>query len=105
MAGGINAICSLPEVADNVIFPSLCRHFFGTTMLKICELMASAVFKKIEILTTQNEHVYAICCRLAVDCDVISGQNLKTVEGYVVVNFEIASSLNFKDIPLPQIIS
>ena len=38
---------------------------------------------------TQNEHVYAIYYWLeaAVD-DVISVQNIKTVQGYMVVNFE-----------------
>ena len=34
---------------------------------------------------TQNEHVYAICCQLEVDDDVTSGQNINTVQGYVVV--------------------
>ena len=33
---------------------------------------------------TQNEHVYGICCRSEEDDDVISGQNVKTIEGYVV---------------------
>ena len=45
---------------------------------------------------TQNEHVYehvyAICCRLEVSDDVISGRNVNTIDGYVVVNFEVASS-------------
>ena len=27
--------------------------------------------------------------------DVISGRNVKTIEGYVVVNFEVTSSSNF----------
>ena len=30
--------------------------------------------------------------------DVISGQNVKNIEGYVVVNFEVASSYSFRDI-------
>ena len=46
---------------------------------------------------TQNEHVYAICCRQEVGDDVISSRNAKTVEGYVLVHFEVASS--FRDIP------
>ena len=37
---------------------------------------------------TQNEHVYAICCRLEVDDDVISSRNIKTIQGYVVANLE-----------------
>ena len=32
----------------------------------------------------QNEHVYAICCPPEVDNDVISGLNVKTLEGYDV---------------------
>ena len=40
---------------------------------------------------TQNEHVYAICCQPEVAGDVISGENVKAVEGYAVLNFEVAS--------------
>ena len=47
---------------------------------------------------TQNEHLYAICCRPEVVDDVISDQNVKTIEGYVVVNVKVASSSNFRDI-------
>ena len=32
---------------------------------------------------SQHEHVYAICCRLESVDDVISGQNVKTIECYV----------------------
>ena len=39
----------------------------------------------------QNEHVYAICCRPDVVCDVISGENVKIIEGYSVLNFEVAT--------------
>ena len=45
---------------------------------------------------TQNEHVYAICCRLEVAGDVISGENVKTNEGYTVLNFEIDSVRSFR---------
>ena len=38
---------------------------------------------------TQNWHVYGICCRLEVDCGVISAQNVKTIDGYFAVNFEL----------------
>ena len=48
---------------------------------------------------TQNEHVYAVCCPPEVDDDVIFSRNVKTFEGYVVVNFEVASSSSFWDIP------
>ena len=47
---------------------------------------------------TPNEHVYAICCRLEVGDDVISGHNVKTVEDYVLnmpalVVFEILTDI------------
>ena len=47
---------------------------------------------------TKNEHVYAICCRLEVDGDVISGENVNTIEGYAVLNIEVASVSSFRDI-------
>ena len=47
---------------------------------------------------SQNLHVCMICCRLEVVYDVISGQNVKNIEGYPVVNFEIASFDSFRDI-------
>ena len=37
---------------------------------------------------TLDEHVYAIFCQLEVADDVISGGNVKTIVGYVVLNFE-----------------
>ena len=40
---------------------------------------------------TQNEHVYAICCRPEVAGDVISGGRVNTIEGYALLNFEAAS--------------
>ena len=46
---------------------------------------------------TQNEHVYAIYCRSEVDGDVISGENVKTTEGYVLLKFEVASSNSFRE--------
>ena len=47
---------------------------------------------------TQNEHVYAICYRLEVDGDAISGRNVKTVERYIAVNVEVSISTTFCDI-------
>ena len=44
---------------------------------------------------TQNEHVYAICCRVEVAGDVISGANVKTIDGYEELNFEVVSSSSF----------
>ena len=44
---------------------------------------------------TQNEHVHAICSRLEVDGDVIAGENVTTIEGYTVLNFEVASLSSF----------
>ena len=47
----------------------------------------------------QNGHVYAICCRPEVTGDVISGENVvKSTESYTVLNFEIASFSNLRDI-------
>ena len=37
---------------------------------------------------TQHERVYAICCRPEVAGDVISGENVKTIERYALLNFE-----------------
>ena len=36
---------------------------------------------------TQNEHVYAICCRLEVAVGDISGEDVTTIDGYAVLNF------------------
>ena len=48
---------------------------------------------------TQKIHVCNICFRPKVAYDVISCRNAKTVEGYLVVNFEVAGSNSFRDIP------
>ena len=47
----------------------------------------------------QNEHVRATCCRQEVAGDVNSSENVTTVEGYDVLNFEFASFISFWDIP------
>ena len=47
---------------------------------------------------TQNKHVYVIRGQPEVASDVISGENVKTVEGYGVLNFEVASISSFPDI-------
>ena len=47
---------------------------------------------------TQNVHVCTICCRMEVVYDVIFGRNVKTIESYLAVNFEIACSNGFRDI-------
>ena len=41
---------------------------------------------------TKNQHIYAITSGPEVAGDVISGRNVKTIEGYVVVNLEVASA-------------
>ena len=46
----------------------------------------------------QNEHVYAICCRSEVAGDVTYFGNVKTIEGYAVLNFEVAGFSSFRDI-------
>ena len=66
--------------------------------------MGVAVFTPVTFLKaeqtnmTQNEHVYAICCRPDVAGDVISGENVKTIEGYAVLNYEVASFNSYRDI-------
>ena len=45
---------------------------------------------------TPNEHVYAIGCQPEVVGDVISGENAKTIEGYVVLNLAVASVSSFR---------
>ena len=45
----------------------------------------------------QNEDVYVICCRPEVAGDVISRGDVKTIEGYTVLNFEIASIKSFRE--------
>ena len=47
---------------------------------------------------TKNEHGYAMCCRPEVIGDVISGGNVKTIEGNAVLNFVVASFSSFRDI-------
>ena len=50
---------------------------------------------------TQTEHVNAICCRPeVVDDDVISGRNVKTVEGFIAENSVVATSDSFRDFPV-----
>ena len=46
---------------------------------------------------TQNERVYATCCQPEVDGDIISGANVKTIEGYAVLNFEADSASSFRE--------
>ena len=42
---------------------------------------------------TQNEHVYAICCRLEVAGDVISGENVNIEDYAVLVVSEILKKI------------
>ena len=46
---------------------------------------------------TQNKHLNAICCRPEV-ADVVSSDNVKTIEGYAVLNFEVAIALFVSEI-------
>ena len=46
---------------------------------------------------TPNLCVCAICFRPEVVYDVISVRNVKTIEGNLAVNFEVASSNSFRD--------
>ena len=45
-----------------------------------------------------NLHICAICCRSEVVDDVISGRNVKALDGYLVANFGVARSNSFRDI-------
>ena len=47
---------------------------------------------------TTNLHVCAICCLPEIVYDIISGQNVKTIEGYLAVNFEVVGYNSFRDI-------
>ena len=38
-------------------------------------------------------HICVICCRQEATYDVISGLNVKTIEGYLLVNSEVAALL------------
>ena len=49
---------------------------------------------------TQNEYVYATCSRPEIAGDVIFGENVKTSEGYAVLNCEADS---FSSVPENQI--
>ena len=44
---------------------------------------------------TQNEHTYVIFCWQEAAGDVISDGNVKTIEGYVLLNLEAASLSSF----------
>ena len=46
---------------------------------------------------TQNEHVYAVCCRPEVAGEVISGENVNTTDGCGTLNFEAASLCSFRE--------
>ena len=47
---------------------------------------------------TKNEHVYAICSRQNIAGGVISGRNVKTIEGYGELKFEVAIALVVSEI-------
>ena len=47
---------------------------------------------------TQNESIYAICCRPEIVGDIISGEIVKIVERYAMLNLEVASFSTFRDI-------
>ena len=43
---------------------------------------------------TKNDYIYAICCRPEVASDIISDGNVKSIEGYAVLNFEAALAVS-----------
>ena len=46
----------------------------------------------------QKEYVYAICWRVEETGDVFSSASVKTIEGYAMLNFEVAIFSSFRDI-------
>ena len=46
---------------------------------------------------TQNEHIYTIFCRAEVAGDVLSGENVKAIEGYALLHFEAALFSGFRE--------
>ena len=46
---------------------------------------------------THNENAYAICCRPEVAGGDISGENIKTLKGYALFNFEAAIASSFRE--------
>ena len=52
---------------------------------------------------TQIEHVYAICCRLEVDDDVISGKDVHAFRYYACVNLRVAILSSFDKIQISQL--
>ena len=66
---------------------------------KLFENRLNHSYWKIHTNMAQNEHVYAICCQPEVaGDDVISSENVNTVDGYATLNFEVASFSSFRDI-------
>ena len=47
---------------------------------------------------TQNLYVCTICFRPEVVYGVVSGRNVKTIEGSLAVDFEVATSNSLRDI-------
>ena len=46
---------------------------------------------------TQNEHVCAICCQPEVAGDGVSGENVKTIDRYALLDFEAAIVRSFRE--------
>ena len=84
------------KAKDEALVAKSLQHPFQNCklFLKLIEPLASSCDPNM----TQNEHVYVICCWPEAENDVISSQYVKTIEGYVLVNFEVASSSIFLDI-------
>ena len=52
-----------------------------------CKLVQNRLnrYREIAMNMTQNEHVSEICCRPEIAGDVISGENVKTIESYALL--------------------
>ena len=73
------------------------RYSPGTTVSKIVNFHRIGCWDVTVVNMTQTDQVYAICCRPEEAGDVVSGENVKTIEGYAVFNFEVVSFSSFRD--------
>ena len=71
----------------------------GFQNCKACQNRLNRYREIARLNMTQNDHVYAICCRPEVASDVvICRENVKTVEICALLNFEVVSFSSFRDI-------
>ena len=93
-----NAYTTSPDIGIKE-HKCLIDYTIGNEALESAFLKLWTTLKSIEPFSSnrnpnvaKREHVYAICCWLAVDGDVIFSRNITTIQGCVVVYFEAAVS-------------